>query len=218
MEEQDAVKNTPAEQAVETESAPVEQKADDTSQAPEVSEPQKKVSENVPYERFKEVNDRVKQLEDYVAKSQVQTTPDSSELENSMPELDPDSARAVDALVERKLEARKAADFARKHAEEFEKDKLLASRVASIIQENNSTGRFIDQEDALSQARKEIEARLAPQVQDAKSEGFSEGQQIAQEKQKLGAVGDTNKPSAKIDPNNLSATEYAKYYGIPRAN
>lgn len=218
MEGQDAVNTTP-EQTDGTESAPVEQETADASQAPvDESNQPKKVSESVPYERFKEVNGRLKELEDIVAKSQAPTNPSTSErLENNMPELDPDSARAVEAIVEQRIEAYRAAEFARKHADEL-KDPILYSRVAGIIRESNAKNQAIDQEEALSQAKKEIEARLAPQVKDAKSEGFTEGQEIAQQKQKLGAVGDVNKVSPKVDPSQLSAKEYAEYFGLPRAN
>jgi hypothetical protein len=128
------------------------------------------------------------------------------------PYLDPDSALAVDRLVEQKLEQRKSQEFAAKHADEL-KDPLLAARTSAIIKETNLRGGYVDPEVALVQAKQELDARIKPELKQAQAQGVEQGQELAQKKGELGAVGETGQRS-KVDPNKLSSKEFAKYHGL----
>lgn len=221
-DEQEAV--TQVEETTETESAPVETNTVEPQETPvvESNDTEDKDSKTVPYERFKEVNDKLKDLEDKVAplfnqpaQPQYQPTPEE------IPELDPDAARAVDYRVDQKarqiVEANETAKFNAKHGKDFEKDPLLQAAYMVEVNKIMSSGQYVDREAALESAKEALEARLKPAQVAAKQEGVKEGQDIAKTKQQLGAVGETGKVPDRTDEQ-LSAAELAAKYNIPRLN
>jgi hypothetical protein len=199
--QEEATTSEPTEEVAQTDDTQPTQ-ADESNQSDDVVK-------TVPYDRFKEVNDEVKYLREQVANVQPPVE------QPYVPELEEESARAVKQTVLSTVEEIRAAEFERKHADEL-KDPLLSSRVQAIIRENNSKGQVIDQEAALSQANKELEARINPAIKQAKQDGVKAGQETAHAKEQAGAVGDTNRPKVDVDPSGLSAEEYAKYYGLKR--
>ena len=222
MEEQKAVE-TLAEQPVETESAPVEEQSTEpsieTPQTPADAsiepEQEEKVSRTVPYERFKEINDKYKTLEEMVAPIiQAQNAqPQQSAMSNEIPQLDDDSTQAVRALINKEWENKKAEEFVRKHMDDL-KDPVLTGTIQRVIAEANAKNEYIDQEDALAQAKKLLDERIKPQVQKAQTEGVEEGQEVARKKQQAGAIGDNSQGKTKVEPDKLSAKEFAEYYGL----
>lgn len=174
-----------------------------------------KHSKTVPYERFKEVNDRLKSLEEKAFRAMEPVKPQYQE---PVPELDPDSAKAVDYRAEQKAreiyEAQEARKFEAKHAKDFDKDPLLRASFMLEAQQMMAKGQYVDRELALEQAKAALDARLKPAQEAAKQEGLREGQDIAKTKQQLGAVGETAKVVEK-DDSSLSPADYAKKYGIP---
>lgn len=221
MEQEDV--NLPAEQTVETESSPVEEVATATEQPVEAQEApveesfdtEKKVSQNVPYDRFAEVNAKAKALEERNAyleamqqQARVQTPP------IDIPELDEQSALAVDHLVNRRLEERIEADFQRTHKEDLS-DKIVKAAYDAVIREKMQANvPYIDRSEALKEAKNLIDARLKREQSQAKNEGVEEGQKLAQQKQQMTAVGESGKTPVKAD-DQLTAAEYRKKYGIP---
>jgi hypothetical protein len=167
-------------------------------------EPEQKV---VPYERFKEVNDELKRYKE------VQT-PAEPEIES--PSLDPEVVPALDNWYLTRRAEEKAWDFEQKHADEL-KDPLLQATTRMILTDTANAGKYIDQEDALAQAKQILSQRLQPQINQAKAQGVEDGQEIARKKEQAGAIGDTGvKQEVAVD--GLSAEDYAKQLNIPRAN
>jgi hypothetical protein len=211
MDNQDAV-TTPAEQPVETESAPVETQTDDAQPTPvEGNLPEKKVSESVPYDRFSEVNSEKQRLAEenaWLRSQQVQAPVET-------PELDPDSARAVNIMVEQKIEERRTREFIAKHGAELKQDRMLDYLVRGRMDEKRRAGILFDHETELSEAKELLEARLKPAVKEATQTGFQEGQQIAQQKEQTSGVGNTNYKAPALDDSQLSSEEYKKKYNIP---
>ena len=103
-------------------------------------------------------------------------------------------------------------EFQQKHADKL-KNPLLARNVAGIIRESNARGIPIDQEVALAQAEKELEAMSKPQLKEAQAAGVKEGETLTRQKGELGAVGETGK-LPELNPDELSSEEYAKYHGL----
>lgn len=122
-------------------------------------------------------------------------------------------ARIVDSRVERTLEVKRAEEFARKHADDL-KDPLLRGAVLVEIQDANARGEIIDQEVALANAKRALDSRLAPKVDEAKKTSFDEGKNVARGKELAGAIGGTSTKAPEVDPESLSADEYAAYYGL----
>lgn len=222
MEEQDAV-NTPVETTTPTESAPVETGAEapetaDTQIAPADAsiEPERKVSESVPYERFKKVNDRMDDP-DFIARRAMELgiipapAPYQQEMTNTVPELDPESASAVRMLVAEERELERAAEFAERHAKDLE-NPFIRDRVRGLIVEANRGGRRMDQFKALEQAKQEFSQLVKPEVE----QGVQEGQELGRKKLEASAVGTTTTPAEKVDDSQLSASEFAAKHGIPR--
>lgn len=219
--------NTPAEPTVETESSPVEEatpvaeQAADTQPTPadESVEPEKKVSEAVPYERFAEVNQELKELREKSAyleamqqeKAQAQTPA------IEVPDLDEASAMAVDKIVNRRLEERITADFERKNKDFFD-DRFNRTAFAAIVEEKiaKNVG-YIDREEALREAKELIDSRLKKETTQAKETGVEEGQKIAEQKQQSVAVGESG-TIPKTSEEELSPAEFAKLNNIPRAD
>jgi hypothetical protein len=230
MDEQEAVIE-PAEPTVETESAPVESSQDvETTETSSSQEEQsadttvgpKKVSETVPYERFKEVNSKLndpefiaqKAREMGIVQEQAQPTSDyvaPVEMANEM--FDSETVAGVRQLIAQERENERAQDFVEKHGSELQENRLLAAVVKDIIRENNQSGKRIDQFKALELARKEVEKITSPQVTQAKAEGEQEGREIANKKEMLGAIGGTAGKQA-LDESVLSSKEYAEYKGL----
>jgi hypothetical protein len=219
MDTQEAVE-TPAEPTVETESAPVETPAEgkqttDSSPTQEVSEPPKKTSESVPYERFKEVNDR---LNDpiYIAQKASEmglVQQNQSTSTGELSELDPDVVPAVRKEIQQEIEAVKVKEFLAKHGEELQSNPLLDDRTKGIIARSRSAGKYIYQEDALSQARKELDEFAKPKTEEAVNKAVKETNDLAKEKLMYSAVGD-NKANPKVDPNTLSSEEFKKFHNL----
>ena len=214
MEEQEAA--TQVETTTETASAPVETNTD----TPEVSSADTKVepeetSKSVPYERFKEVNDKYRDLESKV----TQILNQAPQEQYQPPVADPDTDQYVDYRAEQKareiVEAQELARFDAKHAKEFEKDPLLKAAMAVDFNKAKASGQYYDLEAGLERAKQSLESRLKPIQEKAKQEGVQEGQDIAKTKQQLGAVGETGKQS-EVDESKLSAAEWAKLHNIPR--
>jgi len=219
---QDAV-TQPAEQTAPAESAPAEKK-DTDSQPTEKSEgqpadasiePEKKVSESVPYDRFSEVNAEKQRLaeENAYLKSQMAPAP---AVGADIPDLDPDSARAVDFRVRAAITQDRTNQFISKHGEELTKDPILAGTVGQLINREAGAGKSVDHESLLQEAKKMLEERIKPVVTEAKKEAFAEGTNIAKQKEQLGEMGSSNYREPEVDDKDLSAAELAKKYNIPR--
>jgi len=210
----DEVKSTPVEETIVTDPSTVEPQTTDTQEAPivESNETEKEVSKAVPYERFREVNDQVKELREMV--SAMQQPQQYRGVQEDIPDLDPDSARAVDMRARQIYEQQEAKKFDAKFAKEFTKDPLLKGAFMVEVQNRMAKGEYIDREAVLEQAKSALDERLNVQVQVAKEAGVKEGQDIAKTKQQLGAVGETGKV-AEVSDDNLSAAELAKKYNLP---
>lgn len=226
MEEQDIVVNTPAEVTAPTESTPVETEPAETQQSPADAsvEPEKKVSETVPYSRFKEEVEKRKQLEEFARMTLQQNQPAPSQPDSFTNEapFDEETTRGVQQLVQMELarkeqeqEARRAAKFVEKHAEDL-KDPVVARLTKAIIAEANSVGQRIDQEEALAQAKAELDQRFKPQVQQAEAKAVEEGQELAKRKQQAGAVGTTTTPNSAVSDDQLTAAQWAEKHNLPR--
>jgi hypothetical protein len=200
--------STTEEQTVETPSAEAEQSADTIVQ-PESE------TKTIPYERFKEVNDRLKQMESYIsAQNTAASQPQQPSYGNDGP-FDPETTQALRETIRREREAEKEAEFVRKHRQDLE-DPILAGTVQRLIADANAKGMYIDQEDALSRARQMIEERIKPQISQAKREGEIEGSDVARQKQQAAAVGDTSAKAPAKSDSELTAEEFAAKNGLKR--
>jgi hypothetical protein len=225
--EQEDVKTTAVEVTTETESSPVEatetpivedeqtvENSEDTP-ASESTEPEK-VDKDVFLDRLNKEIEKRKVLEE-----KINALSQKSEPQVDVPELDPDAAVAVRNLLKAELETQlanqKVAEFRSKHGAKLDKDEMLSIAVEREMRKQSQEGHIIDPEKALADAEKLLNERMKPAQEQAKAEGVKEGQDVAKLKQQLGAVGD----SAKIEPvedDNLSASELAAKYNIPRQN
>ena len=209
MEQEDAV-ITPAETTAPVESAPIETETADAQPTPveESSQPEKKVSDSVPYERFKEVNDRLKDLEaqtqrsNYVAESNA-----SDEVPFDEPTLQ-GLEKVFNNKIQQELEVRDAQKFVRTYADDL-KDPFVDARTKDLIRQG------FDREQALQTAKSELEGRFTTKSMEAKASGVQEGQKLANKKEAYGAIGMPGS-SEKVDPSKLTASEFAKYYGLPK--
>lgn len=221
-EEQDAVntevETTTAEESATTENESTDSETEDTqsTSADTSVEPEKKVSENVPYERFSKVNQEKKELEEVLKRviGQGQNAP-SQQMANDIPQLDPESREAVRHTIREEWEQQKAADFQRKHAQDLS-DPLIAATTAHLIREANARGDYVDQEEALNRAKDMISERATPKIKEASEQGLREGQELAKKKLENTAIGTTTSASPKLDDSKLSADELRRKYNIPR--
>jgi len=169
----------------------------------------------VPYERVQELSKKNRELRDrnefLEGQAEEQPEPLKPPMSNEIPQLDPDSEAAVNVAWEK----RKAAEFAQKHEKEL-KDPVLAGTTLQIIRRANAEGKVIDQEAALSQAKKILDERVKPQANQAKQEGVEEGKEVTRKKEQAQAIGDT-KEHPEIDENKLNAEEWAKHKGLKYA-
>ncbi len=131
---------------------------------------------------------------------------------DNAPQLDPESAQAVDRIVDDRIERKKATDFAHKHKDEL-KDPILAGTVQRLLVNANQKGEYIDQEEAFTQAKKMLDERVKPQMKEAQSKGVEQGEDIAKKKGQLGAVGETG-ARPEVNPDDLDANEFAKHHGL----
>lgn len=138
-------------------------------------------------------------------------------------QFDPETEAGVQAVVERKLaekdaalEAARVKKFTEDHAEEL-KDPLLRGVVQLEIQEANRRGEYMDQETALTNAKKTLDERLATKVEDAKKEGFDDGKALQRRKEQAGAVGVTTAAVPDVDESTLTADEYAALHNLERS-
>lgn len=218
MDNEDAVQ-TPTEPTVETESAPVEEKTatpQSEVEAPvESNQPEEKVSESVPYDRFHEVNSKAKRLEEENAWLKSQATPPVEPMAN-VPQLDPDSEAGVRAVARQEWDEMERQKFVNKHDAELNNNPILAGTIRELIARENKVGRLADRETVYAQAKKMLDENIKPVVKSAQTEGFKEGQQKAIEKTQTGAVGSTSYKEPETDDSELSASDYAKKHNIPR--
>lgn len=129
--------------------------------------------------------------------------------------FDPETQESLEAWYAEKREAENTREFIRKHSEELA-DPILSGTVTHLIRQANQKGQYLNQEDALAEAKKMLEERTKPKVDEAKTAAFADGQEIARKKEQAGAIGEA-KANEKVDPETLSAAEYAEYMGLPRA-
>jgi hypothetical protein len=201
------------------ESAPTEQKTDDAQPRDEnpteqpagaTTEPENKVSDTVPYGRFKEVNEELKQLREQM-KTAAQPAENAPAGSNDELPFDEATSRALDTFISRKYpvlrDAEEAQKFVKQHADDL-KDPIVNARTIDLIKKG------VDREQALKQAQKELDERLTPIRKEALSEGVQEGQDLARKKEQMGAVG--SPATNKVDLSKLSAEEYAKHLGLSR--
>lgn len=217
MENEDAV-TQPAEQTAQTESAPVETNGTATPQesADTTVEPENKVSESVPYDRFKEVNSKAKTLEEENAWLKSQMNPQPVEPMANVPQLDPDSEVAVRATARQEWDEMERQKFVSKHNAELTNDPILAGTIRELIARENKAGRMADREQVYEQAKKMLDEKIKPVATKAQTEGFKEGQEKAVQKTQAGAVGNPGYKEPEQDDSQLSAAELAKKYDIPR--
>lgn len=204
--------------------------AAEATNSPEVASDQE---EKLYAGKFKSPEDMEKSYQELQSKF-TKTAQEKAELErlalsqqepeqaNEAPYLDPDSAAAVrqlfreeQARLAEQAEMKKSLEFERKHADELQ-DKVLSGTVLRIMQEARQNQTYLEQEDALAQAKELLDSRIKPQVREAQIQAEKVGSNIAQKKAELGRIGETPS-SQKIDPKELSADEYAKYFNLPRA-
>jgi hypothetical protein len=209
MDEKEAVE-TPAEETAETESAPVEEK---TADAPKESadttvEPENKVSDSVPYSRFKEVNDELRRLkeaqpvvDDFVPTQETSDNPFDEATTTGVVTL-------AEKVAERAYEKKEAQRWVNQHADEL-KDRAVDALTRDLIRQG------FDRDTALSEAQKELGDRVNSTRKEALTEGVKEGQELARSKDQMGAIGTTGS-SSKIDPNTLPSDEFAKFHGLQR--
>ena len=222
-EQQDAVNEpvettTPVESATtESVEAQAETTTEDTQSTPADASiaPEKKVSESVPYERFSKVNQEKKELEDLLKKVVGQGQPAPSQQPTDIPQLDPESELAVRHTIQRELEAQKLADFKRKNAKELD-DPFLRAAVDHVVKEANKNGQYKDWNDALTEAKSMLEARLTPQIKQASEDGVQEGQELARKKLENAAIGTTTAVAPKMDDAQLTAEQFKQKYNVPR--
>lgn len=150
----------------------------------------------------------------YTASRQARTTPrqqPTAAPANTV--FDDETEAGISSIVEAKLEEKRAQEFARKHADELA-DPLLRGAVRIEIEEANARGDYMDQEEALANAKRALESRITPKVEAASKESFDEGKEVARRKEQAGAIGGVNSKSPEIDPSELNADEFAAYYGL----
>lgn len=129
--------------------------------------------------------------------------------------FDNETTHGIRSIFKAELEQEKATDFARRHREELA-DPLLKGAVLVEIQEANARGEYMDQEAALANAKRALENRLAPKVEAATKEVTEEQRALARKREQAGAVGGTNMVNPQVDPETLTAEEYAAYHGLNR--
>jgi len=216
------VESTPTEE-VET-PTPVEEtteKPAETQETPvvESDDTEKKVSENVPYERFSEKAAEAKELKERNAylEAMQQEKAQKAQPAVDVPDLDEQSAMAVEKIVNQRLESRIEADFQRKHKEDLS-DRLVKTAYESVIREKmDNKVPYIDRDESLKEARELIESRLKKETSNAKDAGVEEGQKLAEQKQQSVAVGEAGK-TPKVDEKDMSPADYAKIHNLPRVN
>lgn len=216
--EQEAVQ-TPAEETAPIESAPVEIETTDAQSTPveESSQPENKVSESVPYERFKEVNSKLSDPE-FIAKKAMEMglmgqpaeyTPVETTGEDYFDETTTNGVMALaKQAVREELIAEQTKQWIKAHADDL-RDRAVDALTKDLIRQG------VDRDEALSEAKKELEGRKTSVRKEALTEGVQEGQQLANKKAQMGAIG-TSGSSDKVDLSTLSAEEYAKYMGLQR--
>ena len=160
------------------------------------------------------------QLEQYLREISSQEPQQTANTD--IPGLDPEVVPALDKWYEdRRLrevqeeEIKKARALQERHADEL-KDPALSGIVLKLMSEARANQSYLDQEEALAQAKSLLDERVKSKVKEALTQGEATGAKIAQDRAKMGNVGETA-PAQKINPDELSADEYAKYYNLPRA-
>lgn len=131
--------------------------------------------------------------------------------------FDESTQGSLDAWYAAKREQEKISDFTTKHAEEL-KDPVLDGTVRRLLAEARDNRTYLDQEDALAQAKDLLDKRLNGQVKEASKDALAEGQELARRKAQAGAVGETTIKAPVKDESQMSAKEWAEANGISRAN
>lgn len=174
--------------------------------------------------KFKTVDDLAngyKELErTFTASRQANRVPAQQPAAPAESLFDEPTVAGIRALARREAmdaaEAERATRFAAKYKDDLA-DPLLRGAVLVEIQDANARGETIDQEVALANAKRALEARIAPKIEAAAKESFDEGKNIARRKEQAGAVGGVNGKAPEVDPDSLNAEEYAAYYGLERS-
>jgi hypothetical protein len=131
------------------------------------------------------------------------------------PLFDEQTQAALDANYWANREKEKAAEFVRKHKEELA-DPVLDGTVRRLLAEAREKGEYLEQEAALDRAKKLVEERVKPKAEEARQEGFEQGNELARDKEKLGAIGE-GAPRENVDATKLKAEEFAQFKGLPRS-
>lgn len=154
-------------------------------------------------------------LKEREAAGNVPAAPATDTMTNAGEELfDPETEKSLKTWYAKQREQEKTQEFIQKHSEELA-DPLLSGAVTHLIREANRRGEYLPQEKALEDAKKMLDERTKPKVEEAKAAAFSDGQEIARKKEQAGAVGE-GKANQTVDPDTLSAAEYAEYHGLSR--
>jgi hypothetical protein len=125
---------------------------------------------------------------------------------SEIPQLDPDAALAVNAMIEQKVEEREVAKWLKANQEDL-KPGMVDSRTKDLIRQG------YERDTALAQAKKEYADIRSTEATVAKAEGFTEGQTLAKEKEMHGAIGSTASKK-EVDVSKMTSAEYAQYVGL----
>lgn len=103
-------------------------------------------------------------------------------------------------------EKREAAKWVKQNADDL-KDPIVDSRTRDLIRQG------YDRDTALTQAKSELSERVSPIQKEALAQGVKEGQALAHEKEKMGAIGQPGS-SDRLDPKVLGSKEFAIHQGL----
>jgi len=213
--DQETVEN-PVEQTIETESVPVEQETTEIDVEAPASETTStsKVSETVPYDRFREVNEEkaraiaeAQELRELIAASKVEP--------EEVADLDQASRNAVRKEALGLLAEQKMSEFLGKNRANLDKSPLLDAAFRREMALQQAQGKMINPETAYENAERIVNDEISARASIARTEGLEEGKDVAKTKQQLGAVGETGK-QPEFDLNSLSSTEMEKHLNLPR--
>jgi hypothetical protein len=225
-------KNTPATEVAPQEGETQSEQVVDTEKSTDSPEAVSDQEEKLFAGKFKSVEELEKSYQELQPKF-TRTAQEKAELERILqssqqtpaevtPDLDPEVVPALDKWYSDRRnkeiqagEIARAREFKAKHADELT-DPVLDGTVLRLMQEARQNQTYLDQEDALAQAKKLLDERIKPQVREAQIQGEKEAMGIAQKRAEFGKIGETTK-SQKMNPDELSADEFAKYFNIPRA-
>jgi hypothetical protein len=195
--------------------------AEETTNVPEATpvvesnDTEETVSKEVFLDRLNKEIEKRKGLEEKLNEVISRQAPAQPQTQYDVPDLDPDSTRAVQHLANQVAEQREVAKFMAKHATELQADPLLDAAMRVEFDKAAAKGGYVDREALLERAKAALDARMKPAQEAAKQAGLEEGRDIAKTKQQLGAVGETAK-TPELDESKLSPAEFRKLHNIPR--